>query len=211
MDWAAPTSNTKAWVACKTLNCLPIWPDAVWAIPTMATKLPIPSITPSRVSADRPGRRGLDGGWGRADRRGWLLGYLAVTDRDLPLRPAGYRWVVRDDQQRGSLPVQRFEQVGELEGGGGVQVAGGLVAHQQRGVIHQRAGDRHPLPLPAGQRRGQRVRPVGQPNLGQPGHGRGPPVPPCLVGVDLREHHVLERRPVGEQMELLKDEPDAVR
>src|SRR5215467_8418539 len=208
-------------MACSTLNCLPIWPDAVCAIPTMATKLPMPSTTPSRVSADRPGRWSSpasaslprsrawnrEGGtalaprlligepqcaqapgcvirwwgavrecrwwpgclrgrwlfgcpgarlrirclglWGRwlfgppgarlrirclglwGRRSGWNLGQLAVTDRDLALRAAGDHGVMRDDQQRGSAPVQRFEQVGELDGGGAVQVAGGLVTHQQ--------------------------------------------------------------------------------
>ena len=35
--------------------------------------------------------------------------------------------------------------------GGRVEVAGGLAGEQQAGPCHERAGDRHPLALPAGQ------------------------------------------------------------
>jgi hypothetical protein len=116
-----------------------------------------------------------------------------------------------DDDQRRAAPVQRPEQVGQFRGRRGVQVSRRLVAQQQRGMVDQGPGDRDPLPLAPGQRRGQGVRPVRQADLGQRGHRRGQPAPPRQVGVDLRQHDVLRGCPVRQQVERLEDEPDAVR
>src|SRR5437879_1849793 len=52
--------------------------------------------------------------------------------------------------------VQLLEQPHDLLAGGGVEVAGRLVRQQDRGVVHERPRDRHPLALPAR----QLVRPV---------------------------------------------------
>ena len=47
--------------------------------------------------------------------------------------------------------VELAEQVQDRRAGGLVQVAGGLVGQHDRGLPGDRPGDRHPLPLPAGQ------------------------------------------------------------
>ena len=74
-------------------------------------------------------------------------------------RSAGRRWprprVVGDDDQRLPGRVQAVEQPQHLQGGGAVEVAGRLVGQHHQRVVGQRPGDRDPLPLAAGQRRGQ--------------------------------------------------------
>src|ERR1022692_138788 len=139
------------------------------------------------------------------------LAQLPVTDRDPALGAAGDRRVVRDDDQRRAALMQRHEQVGQLPGCRRVQVSRRLVAQQQRRMVDQGAGNRDPLPLAPGQRRGQGVRPVLQADLGEGGQRRAQPAPPRHVRVNLRQHDILGGRPGRQQGEGLEDEPDAVR
>ena len=88
---------------------------------------------------------------------------------------------------------------------GGVQVAGGLVGQDDFRIVDQRAGNGHALLLAAGELRGQVMRAIGQADpierrarFDLVGHA---------VEV-LRQHDVLERRQVGDEMELLEDEAD---
>ena len=119
-----------------------------------------------------------------------------------------HRNVVRDHHDREPGRVQLVEQVHERGRVPRVQVPGRLVAQQQARPVDQRPRNRDPLALPARQRGGQRVEPVAQPDRvervdrgADPGAARG------LV-VHLRQQHVLQRRPVRQQMEGLEDEPD---
>ena len=57
-----------------------------------------------------------------------------------------------------------LEQAQDVDGGGAVEVAGGFVGEHDERLVAQRPGDRHPLALAARQRRGQEVRPVGEPD-----------------------------------------------
>ena len=52
-----------------------------------------------------------------------------------------------------------LEKPQHVQGGGAVEVAGRLVGEHDHRLVAQRPGDRDPLPLPAGQRRGQEAAP----------------------------------------------------
>jgi hypothetical protein len=81
---------------------------------------------------------------------------------------------VGDDDQRLPGLVQAVEQPEHLQGGLAVEVAGGFVGQDDERVVGQRPGDRGPLALAPGQRRGQEPRPVGQPDLLQQADGPPP-------------------------------------
>ena len=68
-------------------------------------------------------------------------------------------WVTM--QQRLADLVEVEQQVHHLLAGAAVQGAGRLVGQQQRRAVHQRPGDRDPLPLAAAERRRVGVAPVG--------------------------------------------------
>ena len=87
-----------------------------------------------------------------------------------------------------------------------VEVAGRLVAEQQARRADQRAGDRHALLLAAGQLRRQEVGAVGDADPVERGERALAAALARPAAVDLRQHHVLEHRAVGEQVERLKDE-----
>src|SRR6266705_813531 len=60
--------------------------------------------------------------------------------------------VVRDDHDGlAVLAIEHLQETQDLVGGLAIEVAGGLIAHQQLRVGHQRARDRHALLLSAGQ------------------------------------------------------------
>ena len=65
--------------------------------------------------------------------------------------------VGRGDQREAELGLQRVDQVEHARAGVGVEVAGRLVAQQQRRALGERAGDRHALRLAARQLAGKRV------------------------------------------------------
>jgi hypothetical protein len=60
-----------------------------------------------------------------------------------------------------------------------VQVARGLVRQQQRGIVHNRPGNRNPLLLSAGELLGQMVNPFFQADELQRGHNV---IAPLLTG-----------------------------
>lgn len=69
---------------------------------------------------------------------------------------------VRDHQNRLVLRIADTTQQGpNLQRLSRIQVAGWLIREHDRRIVQQRPGDRHALPLAAG----ERVRPVGQPML----------------------------------------------
>ena len=86
--------------------------------------------------------------------------------------------------------VQLEEQVGHRGGGGGVEVAGGLVAEQQPRPEHEGAGQGHPLPLAARELRRPMVEALGEADArpsssraalprGRPDRARRRPGPPA--------------------------------
>jgi acyl-CoA thioesterase-1 len=68
------------------------------------------------------------------------------------------------DQGHAVLLVQLAEKVEDLLGGLAVEVTGGFVGQEQIGLIGQRSGDSHPLPLAYRKLVGQMIGPVSQAN-----------------------------------------------
>ena len=108
----------------------------------------------------------------------------------------------------GAAGVDVAEELEDAPGGPLVEVAGGFVGHQDRRVVHQRPGDRHPLPLAPGKPR-RVVVPVpldAHPFQQLPGPGpRGPPGRPGQLG---GQQHVVFHGEVVQQVEELEDDPD---
>src|SRR6266508_57627 len=104
--------------------------------------------------------------------------------------------------------VQAGGQVQHLVAGARVQVAGGLVGEQHRRLGDQRAGDRHPLLLAAGELRGPVLQAVAEPDRLERGDR-----PPAALGaaepaVDQRQADVADGRGPRQELEALEDEPD---
>src|SRR5947209_8641008 len=108
-----------------------------------------------------------------------------------------------------ALLVQLPEQADDLLAGARVQVAGRLVAHQDRGIVGQSARDGDALLLPAGKLRGMVIQPVRQPDapeqLGGALMALGGAHP---VDIQQRQLDVLQCRGAREQVEVLKDEAE---
>ena len=108
----------------------------------------------------------------------------------------------------GAAGVDVAEQLEHPAGGALVEVAGGLVGQEDRGIVHQGAGDGDPLLLAAGKLAGIGPGLAGESHLGQyPGHPGGDGVAP-RAGHLQREGHVLLGRPVFQQPEVLEDDAE---
>src|SRR5437763_7162323 len=82
---------------------------------------------------------------------GRLLQQLALLQMQGAPRELGGLGIVGDDHDRlAVLAVQHLQQAQDLFRGLAIQVPGGLIAHQQVRVRHQRAGDRDTLFLATG-------------------------------------------------------------
>ena len=91
---------------------------------------------------------------------------------------------------------------------GGVQVAGRLVGQQQRRLPDHGPGDRHPLPLPAGQLVRPVPQPVGQADPLQRGPGPVAPLPLPEPAVEQPVGDVVQHPHPRSEVELLEDEAD---
>ena len=93
--------------------------------------------------------------------------------------------------------------------GAAVEVAGRLVAHQDRGAVDERPGDRHALLLAAGELGGMVVEPVGQADtlerLAGPFAALAGGDPP---GIDHRQFDILQRRRPRQEVEVLEHEAE---
>src|SRR5258706_43559 len=118
----------------------------------------------------------------------------------LPVGPGRDLLVVGDDDQGQPLARQLPEDVEDVGGALGVEVAGRLVAQQQARLPHQRPGDGRPLALPARQPGGQEVGPLQQPDPLQRRQRPLLPAPPGGTDVELGQHHVLQHAAVREQV-----------
>src|SRR5580658_3538955 len=147
--------------AC-TLIRLPSWPSSFsrpvlddWEMPSTPTMAAMPMLMPSADniartrrlrspraptrSRSRPdsreppaaGRAGRGRALSRAGRR--ITDDPPVSDFDAPLHGRGHVVIVGDDHDGGAVGVQLAEQPQDGRAGGGVQVAGGLVGHDQGG------------------------------------------------------------------------------
>src|ERR1035441_4121902 len=75
---------------------------------------------------------------------------LAVTKLNAALSELCDVWFVRHQHNRQAFIIQLLKNIHDLDGCAAVEVSGGFVREQDRGPIHQGAGDRHSLLLPAG-------------------------------------------------------------
>jgi len=96
----------------------------------------------------------------------------------------------------------------DLQGGAGVEVAGGLVGEDDGGVVDQGAGNGHALPLPPRQLVGAVVAPVGELHHLQGLAGQLMPAGLVEAGIHQGEHGVLQGRGPGQQVEGLEHEAD---
>ena len=104
--------------------------------------------------------------------------------------------------------MQLAEQLQDGRAGGGVQVAGGLVGHDQSGPAGQGPGDGRALLLAAG----QLVRPVpgavAEPDPFDGGLGQQPPLGGPPAPVEQAVGDVVEHGQAVDQEELLEDEAE---
>ena len=78
-------------------------------------------------------------------------------------RAIGRSWIVGDHHDRlAVIAVERLQQVEDLVASLAIEVAGRLVAKEQRRIGHDGAGDADPLLLAAGQLTRIVLRPVGE-------------------------------------------------
>ena len=117
--------------------------------------------------------------------------------------------LVGDQDHRVAGLVQLVEELHDLRRGGRVEVAGGLVGEQDRGLVDQGAGDRHALALAARELVGLVVHAVAR---APPSPARAArPLAPLAArhaGVDQRQLDVVQRVGAGQQVEGLEDEAD---
>lgn len=144
--------------------------------------------------------------------RSALLHHVTVGHEDHPVgHLAGEAHLVRDHDHRHATLREVAQNLQHLAHHLGVQGAGRLVEQHDVRVHRQGPRDRDALLLPTGQVRRLRVRLLRQPDLlEQPDRRR----PRLLLGGPLglhgREHHVLDRRHMREQVEVLEDHADVL-
>jgi hypothetical protein len=138
------------------------------------------------------------------------IGEPAVDHVDATRGAGGDGLVVRDDDQRQAVPVQFGEEAENRRRGLGIEVAGRLVAEQEARRAEQRPRNGDPLPLAAGKAGRQETGAVREADALDGGHRAVAPAAVGAVAVYLRQHDVFEDGPVGQQMERLEDEPDAL-
>ena len=115
-----------------------------------------------------------------------------------------------DDHEGLTLfPVQVAHEREHIRGRLGVQVAGGLVGPDDRGLAGQRPRNGNPLALSAGEFRRAMLRPIGQSHLGQAAQSTLPGLPRADAAEQEGKFDVLHRRDDGEQVEGLEHEAHA--
>jgi hypothetical protein len=119
--------------------------------------------------------------------------------------------VVGDHHDRRALCVQLFQQRQDRRARGAVQVARRLVREHDRRAADQRACDRQPLALTAGELARSKAHAIGQANPRERLRCSLAPLARASPRVQQPVRHVLERRRVLRQEELLEDEADTRR
>src|SRR5580692_6757478 len=230
-----PSDVTGSSVCCPkavlwgcTVRRLPSWPSSLsrpvledWEMPSTPTMAAMPMLMPSADSAARTRRlrspRVPTRSRSRRDSRDLPLSRTGrritddppVPDLDVPFHGGRDVGVVGDDHDRGAVAVQLAEQVQDGRAGRAVQVAGGLVGHDQCGPAGQGPGDGGALLLAAGQLVGPVPSAMAEPDpldgrLGQPAAFGGPPAPVQQAAGDIVEH-----AEAVEEEELLEHEAEA--
>ena len=131
----------------------------------------------------------------------------AVVEHDLSLRAGGDQRVMRHHDDGGALLMQLAEQVEHNALVAFVEIAGRFVGQHQFRAVDQRPRDAHTLLLAPGQLGGQMMGTLLQSHPFKRGHRL------CLIDhrmIVLSDHHVLHRRQMRHQMELLEHQADHV-
>lgn len=135
---------------------------------------------------------------------------LAVTHLDDALGAGGDVAVVGDQDHHVALAGQLVEQRHDFRAAVAVEGAGGFVGENDMAAVHQRAGDRYPLLLAAG----QLVRTVGsalcQAQALEQGPRAGVPLARRGAGVDRRHLDVFLGRGGGDQVIALEHEAECL-
>ena len=142
---------------------------------------------------------------------GRVLDDAAVVHEDHPVRDlAGEAHLVRHHHHRHAVPGELDHDVEHLVDHLGVERGGGLVEQHADRVHRQRAGDRHPLLLAAGELAGKLVllRLEADPVEELPA-ALDRLVLAALQHLDLREGEVLRDRQVRKELEVLEHHADA--
>src|SRR3990172_620654 len=135
------------------------------------------------------------------------VGDLAVGHHHRAPDAPGELAVVRDHQDRLALGDQIVEERENRLGRLGIQIAGRFVGQNDRRVVGQRAGDGNALLLTAGNRRRQLVGVLGQLNYLEQAHRALLPVAGRVhISEVHRQHHVLDERQGGQELEKLEDD-----
>ena len=137
-----------------------------------------------------------------------LLDHAPVPQEHHPVGPRGQLRVVghhHDGQAALARPVQ---QAHDLLGVRRVQRAGRLVGQHQLALTDHRAGDRHPLPLAAGQLVGVLARAIGQAQAVQGAQPSGARLPGRGAVKLQRQGDVLRRGEPRQQVEVLEHVAD---
>ena len=139
-----------------------LWSSMASPTESSTTITPTPSEKPSRRKSERSFRTHR---WRKARvssiSRGCVPSSMWITraaSRGEPL-------VVRHHDERGAVGIEASEEVEDLLAGGRVELAGGLVGEEDRRPVGERAGDRHPLHLAAGELRRPVLRAVSEPDV----------------------------------------------
>src|SRR5438094_289845 len=104
--------------------------------------------------------------------------------------------------------MQALEHAHDFESRLRIQVAGWFVGKQNRGIVDQRASDRHALTLTAGELVRPMVHPAGEFDLLERKFRASIAIFRLNPGVYQRKFDVSERRRARQQVEGLKHKPD---
>ena len=99
---------------------------------------------------------------------------LPVAQHDVAAAVLGYFGIVCHEDDSTSFGMQLLEQYQNLERGTGVQITRGFVCQDNRGIVHQGAGDGYALHLSAGHLIGLMLQSVAQ-SYGLQGFDGAPP------------------------------------
>src|SRR6516165_947100 len=135
---------------------------------------------------------------------------LAVDQVHVALGAARELRVMGDQQDRGPHLVDLLEQVQHLARHQGIEVAGRLVREQECRVPGDGARDGDALLLPAGELRGHVPGARGEPDQLERAADALAPVGAAQAAVAQRHLHVVIDVEVGDEVEALEDETDAL-
>ena len=134
--------------------------------------------------------------------------HASIEQANHALRRVGNHRVVRHEHQRGAIAVELTEQLEQPLTRGRIELTGGLIGQQERGLVGEGARNRHALLFTTRQLRGAMTTPVTEPHVPQQVSRPRLACAPRHARFGQRQFHVLECRQGGHEIEPLKDEPD---